>query len=57
MVEDWKRVLLDSITKPEQILDRFAVNVKSLKAVVAKYPMRVPKYYFDLIEEVDDPVW
>jgi len=25
--------------------------------VVATYPMRVSRYYFDLIEEVDDPIW
>lgn len=57
MVEDWKRILAQSITKPEQILSKFKVDVESLKAVVAKYPMRVSKYYFDLIDEVDDPIW
>jgi len=57
MVEDWKRILAQSITKPEQILSKFKVDVESLKDVVAKYPMRVSKYYFDLIDEVDDPIW
>jgi len=57
MVEDWKRILAQSITKPEQILKKFKVDVESLKAVVATYPMRVSRYYFDLIEEVDDPIW
>jgi len=57
MVEDWKRILAQSITKPEQILSKFRFDVESLKAVVAKYPMRVSKYYFDLIDEVDDPIW
>ncbi|MEM2875372.1 MAG: KamA family radical SAM protein [Candidatus Bathyarchaeia archaeon] len=57
MVEGWKKVLLHSITRPEQILSKFKVDVESLKAVVAKYPMRVSKYYFDLIEEVGDPIW
>lgn len=57
MVEEWVKLLSESITKPEQILDKFRVDVESLRAVVAKYPMRVTKYYFDLIEEVDDPIW
>jgi len=57
MVEDWKRILAQSITEPAQILNKFKVDAESLKAVVAKYPMRVSKYYFDLIEEVDDPIW
>jgi lysine 2,3-aminomutase len=33
------------------------VDVENLKTVVSKYPMRISKYYFDLIEEVDDPIW
>jgi len=57
MVEDWKQILKESITTPEQLLKKFEVDVQPLKAVVAKYPMRVSKYYFDLIEEVDDPIW
>jgi len=57
MVEDWKRVFIESITKPEQILKKFEVDVQGLKSVVAKYPMRISKYYFDLIEEVEDPIW
>jgi len=57
MGEYWNRILEQSITRPGQILDKFNVDVESLRAVVAKYPMRVSRYYFDLIEEVDDPIW
>jgi len=57
MVDDWKRIFAESITKPEQILKKFKVDVQSLKAVVSEYPMRVSKYYFDLIDEVEDPIW
>lgn len=57
MVDDWKRIFAESITKPAQILKKFKVDVKSLNAVVSEYPMRISKYYFDLIEEVDDPIW
>lgn len=57
MVEDWKEILANSITKPKQILTRFKVDVESLRSVVSKYPMRISKYYFDLIDEVNDPIW
>lgn len=57
MVEDWKKVLAQSITKPEEIFNKFKVDVEGLNAVVEKYPMKISKYYFDLIEEVDDPIW
>jgi len=57
LAEDWKRTLTESITKPEEILSKFNVDVEPIRAVVSKYPMRISKYYFDLIEEVDDPIW
>jgi len=57
MVEGWKRLLTQSITRPEQILDKFKIDVSSLKHVVEKYPMRISKHYFDLIEKIDDPIW
>jgi len=57
MGEDWKSILRKSITRPEQILERFKVDIKPIKAVAEVYPMFVSKYYFDLIEEVDDPIW
>lgn len=57
MVEEWKQILAQSITKPEEVHRKFKVDVESLKAVTSKYPMKISKYYFDLIEEVDDPIW
>jgi len=57
MGEEWKRILSHSITRPKQILDKFNVNVESLRAVVANCPMKVSRYYFNLIEEVEDPIW
>jgi|YelNatPaOPRAMG01_1025707.scaffolds.fasta_scaffold01253_4 lysine 2,3-aminomutase len=57
MVEEWKRLLSECITHPKQLLSRFKIDVKPLEAVVAKYPMKISKYYFDLIEEVGDPIW
>lgn len=57
MVDDWKRIFAESITEPAQILKKFQVDAEGLNAVVSKYPMRISKYYFDLIEEVDDPIW
>ena len=57
MDENWSRILAQSITKPEQIRERFNVDIESLKRVVSKYPMKISRYYFDLIDEVDDPLW
>lgn len=57
MGENWKNILKKSITRPEQILERFKVDIEPIKAVAEKYPMFVSRYYFNLIEEVDDPIW
>ncbi|MBS7615132.1 KamA family radical SAM protein [Candidatus Bathyarchaeota archaeon] len=57
MVEGWKKSLSECITKPHQLLEKFSVDIKALDSVVAKYPMKVSRYYFNLIEEVDDPIW
>jgi lysine 2,3-aminomutase len=57
MAEEWERLLSQSITEPEQIAGRFEIDIEALRAVTAIYPMRISKYYFDLIEEVGDPIW
>lgn len=57
MVEEWKQLLEQSITTPEQIQSKFKIDTKAMREVVSKYPMRISKYYFDLIEEVNDPIW
>ncbi|MDQ1280568.1 MAG: lysine 2,3-aminomutase [Thermoproteota archaeon] len=57
MDEEWKQILKQSITRPEQINRKFKIDVSSLRAVISKYPMRISKYYFDLINQVDDAIW
>lgn len=57
MIENWKSILKESITRPEQILDKFNVDINPIKTVAEKYPMFISKYYFDLIVEVEDPIW
>lgn len=57
MVEDWENSLSESITRPHQILEKFSVDTKALGTVVEKYPMKISRYYFNLIQEVGDPIW
>jgi lysine 2,3-aminomutase len=57
MEENWKQLLAQSITRPKQIDEKFKVDIEGLNVVVAKYPMMISKYFFDLIEEKDDPIW
>ena len=57
MDENWKSILAQSVTRPEQIREKFNVDIDSLKKVASKYPMKISRYYFNLIDEVDDPLW
>ncbi|MEM1556226.1 MAG: KamA family radical SAM protein [Candidatus Bathyarchaeia archaeon] len=57
MGEHWRSILKESITRPEQILEKFKVDIEPIKKVARIYPMFISRYYFDLIEEVDDPIW
>ncbi len=53
----WKSQLDNSITTPEQLATRFGIDPESLRAVSARYPLRITPHYLDLIEEPGDPVW
>ena len=53
----WKSQLADSITTPEQLAERFDINPKLLRAVAARYPLRITPHYLSLIEEPGDPIW
>ncbi len=56
----WISLVKESINSAEELGPRLglsAAEVKSLKKVVRKYPMRINPYYLSLIREKDDPIW
>lgn len=53
----WKQQLADSITTPEQLVEHFDVDLQSLHAVVARYPLRITPHYLGLIRAQGDPIW
>lgn len=53
----WKSQLANSITTPEQLADRFGLDPEPLRAVVARYPLRITQHYLNLIEIPGDPIW
>ncbi len=58
-MKNWKRLLSKSITAPEQLEKRLNidVNVRDIRKVISKYPMRINPYYLSLIEEKGDPIY
>jgi lysine 2,3-aminomutase len=53
----WKLQLANSITTPEQLAERFGIDPEPLRAVAARYPLRITPHTLDLIKEPGDPIW
>ncbi len=56
-MENWQRAFKESLTTLREISDRYPIDLESLQSVVKHYPLRVTRYYFDLIREPNDPIW
>ena len=57
MQEAWQLQLKESLTAPQQLAEHFAIDVAPLEAVAARYPLRISRYYLNLIETIGDPIW
>jgi lysine 2,3-aminomutase len=53
----WKSQLAESLTTPDQLAAHFGVDPEPLRAVVARYPLRITPHYLNLIEHPGDPIW
>ncbi len=56
-MEQWTIDLRNSITSGEMIAANHDVEAEEIGAVCKVYPMRIPRYYYDLIEAKEDPIW
>lgn len=53
----WKIQLANSIVTPEQLAAHFGIDPEPLRAVAARYPLRITPHYLALIEKPGDPIW
>jgi lysine 2,3-aminomutase len=53
----WKSQLADSDVTPEKLAERFSIDPGPLRAVAARYPLRITPHYLSLIEKPGDPIW
>ncbi len=56
-MEQWMLDLRNSVTKGSAIAQDYDADVSAIDQVNQVYPMRIPRYYYNLIEEDGDPVW
>jgi lysine 2,3-aminomutase len=56
-MEQWMLDLRNSVTKGETVAEEYDASVSDINEVRKVYPMRIPRYYYNLIQEKDDPIW
>ena len=56
-MEEWRRILAESVVKPKDLADRLGVDPKEIESIVGEYPMRITPTVMATIKEVGDPIW
>ena len=56
-MEQWTIDLRNSVTKGAVIAEDFGADAEEIDTVCRAYPMRIPRYYYSLIQEKGDPIW
>ena len=56
-MEVWQHSLQQAIDDPTELAELLAVDAAPLLKVARHYPLRISRYYLDLIEAPGDPIW
>ncbi len=56
-MEQWTIDLRNSVTGGGTLARDFGADAEEIDAVCRDYPMRIPRYYYNLIGEKGDPIW
>jgi lysine 2,3-aminomutase len=56
-MEQWMLDLRNSVTKGETLGADFNADADEINEARDVYPMRIPRYYYNLIREKGDPIW
>ena len=56
-MEEWKKLVRDTVNTPEKLAAIFDVDLDEIKRVHEVFPIRINPYYLSLIEEPGDPIW
>jgi lysine 2,3-aminomutase len=56
-MEPWQRILQNSITTLDGLLEHLDCDSNALPEVIANFPMRINPYFLKLIQHPGDPLW
>jgi lysine 2,3-aminomutase len=57
MSRNWLSSLQNSIVSPAELSETLGLDPVETATVAERYPFRITRHYFDLIESRNDPVW
>jgi lysine 2,3-aminomutase len=57
LYHDWRDQIQMSLVSVKQLSAYFPIDMKHLKRVTEKYPMRITPHYLSLIQKQEDPFW
>jgi lysine 2,3-aminomutase len=57
MMEEWRRILAESLVKPKDLADHLGLDVEEIEPVIAQYPVRITPTVLATIKAKDDPIW
>jgi len=56
-MDQWTIDLRNSITQGERLAEDYGADAGEIDAICKAYPMRIPRYYYNLIQQAGDPIW
>ena len=56
-MEDWQRILAQSLRTPEEIAERFGLDLENVRKISRAFKTRITPYYANLIRKKGDPLY
>jgi lysine 2,3-aminomutase len=56
-MDDWQRLLRGALRKPEEIAQRFGLDVEEVRRIAKVFKIQITPYYASLIKERGDAMW
>lgn len=56
-MEDWQRILRDSLRTPEDIAEHFGLDLEEVKKISRAFRIQITPYYASLIKRKGDPIY
>ena len=56
-MQTWQKLLKKSLTTAEEVAEVFGLDIESVRAIAARFKIRINPYYLGLIKSKNDPIY